>query len=564
MGPRIEKITLWYHTSKMLDVLLQRGRFKPALQKTDRSSVHSIYSVVYPLKEVNPENLARHTYEYTLRMNDSPVVREKSISPSDKRDNIGENTIYFAGPGITLRHAARDWFSLILFCPAIKSMSALHVQYAFQAPEMYRYAFWNLKKLAGDNEIHAYLGGRFIGSYGRKEPKRVISFDCSKAREWNEDMQVTETELFLQFLVPAMIKDDVIIKDVNLGGNYGANVLDSETGEHNVEIEDDPGIKGVPLILINGGLPPETKHIHHEIVHNAGLQEQIANSLQSMYIALNKASLLSEAVQVSNSLNTLYSSFRDRLYSFLPATMLSDNEYHDCAKTISQKYDVLLNEYKEIADANLQRIMQGRSEGKIPREIADQALMERDNTIIFLSLQKKLCSGLIRENFCGDKFKSPKPISASELLNDLSLRARLMNMTFTLRSEGNIKTFFCSEDSFLCLFLNLLKNSKTARAEKIDLEIKRDGKDIVITFADDGKGIDESLLVEVEDPDGQKKTRKIFTGLTTKTEDIGYHGIGMSSAYERVAQLGGSIEAMNRQGSSGAIFVIRIPDAPIV
>jgi signal transduction histidine kinase len=100
------------------------------------------------------------------------------------------------------------------------------------------------------------------------------------------------------------------------------------------------------------------------------------------------------------------------------------------------------------------------------------------------------------------------------------------------------------------LLLNLLFNAADALGGKgrIEVRARHRGGVVELIVEDDGPGIDDAILAQVFDP-----------FVTTKAPGQGT-GLGLAVCYTIVEQLGGAIEAANRE-QGGAVFEVRLPAA---
>jgi chemosensory pili system protein ChpA (sensor histidine kinase/response regulator) len=109
------------------------------------------------------------------------------------------------------------------------------------------------------------------------------------------------------------------------------------------------------------------------------------------------------------------------------------------------------------------------------------------------------------------------------------------------------------------------------RSGRIDLQLSREGGDVVIEISDDGAGIDvESVRAkaveaglmtdDAELPDEEISQFVLAPGFSTAqaVTQISGRGVGMDVVHSEVKQLGGSINISSRPGK-GARFVVRVP-----
>ncbi len=93
------------------------------------------------------------------------------------------------------------------------------------------------------------------------------------------------------------------------------------------------------------------------------------------------------------------------------------------------------------------------------------------------------------------------------------------------------------------VFENLVRNSKEAGAEKIRIRMRKEGKNWLLEYFDDGKGIERGEEELIFLPFYSKKT--------------GGTGLGLSFVKKALISMGGDIKAEAKEG--GAKFTIRIP-----
>jgi signal transduction histidine kinase/CheY-like chemotaxis protein len=102
------------------------------------------------------------------------------------------------------------------------------------------------------------------------------------------------------------------------------------------------------------------------------------------------------------------------------------------------------------------------------------------------------------------------------------------------------------------LLTNALKF--TSRGGRIDVELRHEGDDAVVTIVDSGVGIDAAFLPRIFDPFTQEDS--------SPTRTAGGLGVGLSLVREIVELHGGRVSAANRLDDRGAIFTVRLPRQP--
>jgi two-component system, chemotaxis family, sensor kinase CheA len=106
---------------------------------------------------------------------------------------------------------------------------------------------------------------------------------------------------------------------------------------------------------------------------------------------------------------------------------------------------------------------------------------------------------------------------------------------------------------------------------RIRLEARREGGDLVIEVADDGRGLDRAkilakarrlgLIPENEEPDMEATFQLIFkAGLTTADQvtHLSGRGVGMDIVNKRIQRLGGHVSIWSVPGQ-GCAFTLRLP-----
>ena len=99
------------------------------------------------------------------------------------------------------------------------------------------------------------------------------------------------------------------------------------------------------------------------------------------------------------------------------------------------------------------------------------------------------------------------------------------------------------------LVLNLLGNARqwSPDSGEINVSVRREGADAVVTIADDGPGVDAAVR------------ERIFEPFFTTREHSGGTGLGLSIGLEIAQAHGGSLALMDE--GPGATFVLRLPAA---
>jgi signal transduction histidine kinase len=96
------------------------------------------------------------------------------------------------------------------------------------------------------------------------------------------------------------------------------------------------------------------------------------------------------------------------------------------------------------------------------------------------------------------------------------------------------------------VFANLAANSAAARAGRVEVSLRRDHGDVVLTWADDGLGFPDALL--------SSAFERFVRGDTARTETGA--GLGLSIVRAIVAAHGGTVSAGNGPPLGGAVVVV--------
>ena len=140
---------------------------------------------------------------------------------------------------------------------------------------------------------------------------------------------------------------------------------------------------------------------------------------------------------------------------------------------------------------------------------------------------------------------------------DSSIRmaaVQLRQRATIVKNYDEVPFVIANESRLGQVFLNLVVNAAQALPEglpsenRIVLSTREDGESVVVEVADTGSGIPADVLPRIFEP--FFTTKKVGQGT----------GLGLSICRRIVAQLGGDIAVTS--GSSGTIFVLRLPRAP--
>lgn len=140
---------------------------------------------------------------------------------------------------------------------------------------------------------------------------------------------------------------------------------------------------------------------------------------------------------------------------------------------------------------------------------------------------------------------NPLMIEIPQLVDSV-IESAAVDLPVSLRNEFGSEPVLADALQIAKLLRELVANAAQSGASKIDLEICRDGEDVIFRVSDDGDGISSTARP------------KIFQPFYTTRE--GRLGLGLSTA-KRIAELhGGSIDVAEA-APSGTIVSIRIPNS---
>lgn len=153
--------------------------------------------------------------------------------------------------------------------------------------------------------------------------------------------------------------------------------------------------------------------------------------------------------------------------------------------------------------------------------------------------------------FLGKPAKSEiKEINIGKILLDvytlMQSQANLDNVVINLDAYDNDLHALCNVDQMKQVFINLVKNAIEAMENGgiINMEAKLDGKWIVVTINDNGKGIPDDIKNKLGEP-----------FYTTKEKGT---GLGLVICYNIIAEHKGEIDFISEDGV-GTTFTIRLP-----
>jgi heavy metal sensor kinase len=123
----------------------------------------------------------------------------------------------------------------------------------------------------------------------------------------------------------------------------------------------------------------------------------------------------------------------------------------------------------------------------------------------------------------------------------------------TLRVKNGAPSHFKANSGYLTLALkNILINAAkhSAAQTTVELDVQRDGGDMLFTIADSGEGIPQESIPYIFDP--------FYRADTARNRAAGGTGIGLSLALALVKLHNGNITVRSNVGE-GATFVVRVP-----
>ena len=161
---------------------------------------------------------------------------------------------------------------------------------------------------------------------------------------------------------------------------------------------------------------------------------------------------------------------------------------------------------------------------------------------------KKIVSNLKGFSHVEDVEQFPADLN-SEIDKTLTvLSHEISDDTEIIRNYEPLPDFLCNPALLCQVFLNLILNALQLHKKGLRLEITTlsDGKNILLTFADNGPGIPENIRNRVFEP--------FYT-----TKDVGSGtGMGLTVAYDIVTGYGGTIDVNCPEGG-GSTFSIVLP-----
>lgn len=197
-------------------------------------------------------------------------------------------------------------------------------------------------------------------------------------------------------------------------------------------------------------------------------------------------------------------------------------------------------------------------DGSVHRRDLEEYIAECSEVAKILLLNTERAAKLV------SNFKQVSADQASEARRIFGVRSYideiLTMLTAKLKKSGHVINVQCDDSivvdgypgAFAQILTNLILNSlvhayNPGDAGRITIQGERVEQYLIITYKDNGKGMDSEVL------------GKIFDPFFTTRRNQGGTGLGMCIVYNLVTQLyGGSIECLSQLGA-GATFIIKIP-----
>ena len=146
----------------------------------------------------------------------------------------------------------------------------------------------------------------------------------------------------------------------------------------------------------------------------------------------------------------------------------------------------------------------------------------------------------------------PLPI-LEQVLRMMELIAEERGITLTYQAEEGCR-ILGSKDEIRQVIYNLVDNAVKYNRDggRVDLCLKRQGEEVLLTVADEGVGIPEEELTKI--------FQRFYRVDKARSRAAGGTGLGLSIVRDTLEKRGGSISAANRP-SGGAVFTVRWPQA---
>ena len=146
----------------------------------------------------------------------------------------------------------------------------------------------------------------------------------------------------------------------------------------------------------------------------------------------------------------------------------------------------------------------------------------------------------------------PLPI-LEQVLRMMELIAEERDITLTYQAEEGCR-ILGSMDETRQIIYNLVDNAVKYNRDggRVEVELKRQGEEVLLTVADEGVGIPEEELTKI--------FQRFYRVDKARSRAAGGTGLGLSIVRDTLEKRGGSISAANRPGG-GAVFTVRWPQA---
>ena len=147
---------------------------------------------------------------------------------------------------------------------------------------------------------------------------------------------------------------------------------------------------------------------------------------------------------------------------------------------------------------------------------------------------------------------APLPI-LEQVLRMMELIAEERDITLTYQAEEGCR-ILGSMDETRQIIYNLVDNAVKYNRDggRVEVELKRQGEEVLLTVADEGVGIPEEELTKI--------FQRFYRVDKARSRAAGGTGLGLSIVRDTLEKRGGSISAANRPGG-GAVFTVRWPQA---
>ena len=146
----------------------------------------------------------------------------------------------------------------------------------------------------------------------------------------------------------------------------------------------------------------------------------------------------------------------------------------------------------------------------------------------------------------------PLPI-LEQVLRMMELIAEERGIALTYQAEEGCR-ILGSMDETRQIIYNLVDNAVKYNRDggRVEVALKRQGEEVLLTVADEGVGIPEEELTKI--------FQRFYRVDKARSRAAGGTGLGLSIVRDTLEKRGGSISAANRPGG-GAVFTVRWPQA---